>query len=113
MAMYLDVFIDRGTTWNTSFTIHDVNGIPVDFSNCTLKGQVKKSYITSNVSANITTTLYNSNTEVGLSLPYQTTANLSPYRYVFDVVSLDTANNTVNRIVEGTIFISPSVSTLP
>jgi len=111
---YLDIFIHQGATFNTAITLTDVNNSPMNLANLTVSSIIKKSYITSNVAATFTV----SKTNVGggvvtLTLPYHTTANLLPRRYVYDVVTFDSSSNTVNRILEGTAYLIPGTTIVP
>lgn len=113
-AGWLDLNVDRGTSFNTSVVLTDVNGNPMNLTNVVINSVIKKSYITSNVAANITCTIANSVSGIiYLTIPYQITQNLWPYRYVYDVVLRNTTSNSVTRVLEGTIYINPGVSTPP
>jgi hypothetical protein len=111
---YLDIFCHQGATFNTAITLTDVNNSPMNLANLTISSVVKKSYITSNIAATFIVSKTNSiGGVVTLTLPYKTTANLSPRRYVYDVVSFDTTSNTVNRILEGTMYLVPGTTIVP
>lgn len=111
---YLDLFISQGSTYNTNITLTDVNNAPVNVANLTVFGTIKHSYITSNVAANFTVTSINiAGGVIQLSLNRQTTANLTPKRYVYDVILYNPGDDSVNRILEGTIYLTPGVSILP
>lgn len=109
---YLDLFVYQGASFNTAITLTDVNNAPMNLVNTTINSTIKKSYITANIAAQFTATIANvQGGVVFLSLPYQTTANLSPKRYVYDVVMFDHTANIVTRILEGTIYLQPGVTT--
>lgn len=112
-AGYLDLFVYQGASFNTAITLTDVNSSPINLVNFTVTSSIKKSYITANVAANFVTTMANvQGGIVNLSLPYNVTANLSPRRYVYDVVIRDTTKtDAVTRILEGTIYLIPGTTT--
>jgi hypothetical protein len=111
---YLDLFVYQGASYNTAVTLTDVNNSPINLANFTINSTIKKSYITPNVAANFTTTTTNiSGGVVELSLSRQTTANLIPHRYVYDVLLLNTINDSATRILEGTIYLCPGTSVFP
>lgn len=108
---YLDLFLDQGATFNSAITLVDVNGNALNLVNYVVSSEMKKSYITSNVAATFIITSANGvSGMVNLNLPYQVTQNLKPIRYVYDVVIRNTIDNTVSRVLEGTIFVQAGVS---
>lgn len=114
MVGYIDIFCDRGTTFNTSVTLTDTNGNTLNLVNYLIASEMKKSYVTANVAATFSITVPNpSNGQVILGLDAATTANLSPMRYVFDMVIKNTTTNLVTRILEGTVYVNPSVTPAP
>lgn len=114
-ATYVDLYVEQGATFNTSITLTDTYNNPMNLQNVLIVGTIKKSYITSNVAANFTITIADPNNGyVYMALPYETTSNLfGGYRYVYDVVARDTTTNVAIRVINGTIYINPSVSTTP
>lgn len=111
---YLDLFIPQGATYNTSVSLTDVNGSPINLAFYTINSIIKKSYITSNIAATFTVSVSNSNGGIiELSLSRHTTANLTPKRYVYDVLLIDTSNDSANRILEGTIYLTPGTTIVP
>jgi hypothetical protein len=114
MAGYLDMFMDRGATFNSAITLTDTNGNALNLVNYVVASVMKKSYVTANVAATFTILIPNpSNGQVVLNLPAATTANLSPLRYVYDVVVRNTTTNLVDRILEGTVYVNASVTPTP
>ena len=114
MAQYEEFTIDQGT--DVAIEIHciDENGNTKNLSNHTVTAQLKKSY-----SAD-TSTSFNSvvadppeNGIAVLSLTNVQTEALSKGRYVYDVelsfVDSD-ANQIIERILEGRIQVTPSVT---
>jgi len=109
-AGYQELFIEQGTTFNTTITLDDVNGDPLDLTGSTPKAQVKKSYYSANASADFIVSIpVPTNGVISLTLNAPVTSNLKPGRYVYDVILKDTSN-TVTRILEGTINIIPQVT---
>jgi hypothetical protein len=82
----------------------------VNVSGYSFESQIRRSYYSANITANIICTITNaSNGEVTMSISASNTANIKPGRYVFDVKSTDDLN-AVSRILEGIITINPSVT---
>lgn len=111
MATYTELVIDQGTTFSNIINItDDVTNAAVNVSGYSFESQVRRSYYSANITANIVCTITNaSNGEVTMSMSSSNTANIKPGRYVFDVKSTNTSN-TVSRILEGIITINPSVT---
>lgn len=111
-AAYQDLFLEQGTTFSTELTLTDSNGYPYDLNNFLIKGQARKSYYSSNVAINFGTVIANANSGiVTLTANSNTTATLSAsQKLVYDVIITDTIYGTVTRVLEGQIYISPSVT---
>jgi hypothetical protein len=109
-AGYQELFIEQGTTFTTSITLDDVYGIPYDLTDVVAKGQIKKSYYSVNPTAEFDVSI-NSPTSgvIVLTLPAETTANVTAGRYLYDVAIKDTAN-TVTRVLEGTVNVLPQIT---
>jgi hypothetical protein len=111
MAAYIELVIDQGTTFNNIINItDDVTNAAVNVSGYSFESQIRRSYYSANITANIVCTITNAaNGEVTMNMTAANTANIKPGRYVFDVKSIDTFD-VVNRILEGIITINPSVT---
>lgn len=111
MTAYVELYMDQGTTFNNVINItDDVTNASVNVSGYSVVSQMRRSYYSANVSANIICTITDaSEGEITLSLPATVTANLKPGRYLFDVKSTDRSNVT-SRIVEGIITVTGQVS---
>jgi len=111
MAAYVELYLDQGTTFNNIINLtDDVTNTPINVSGYVVTSQMRRSYYSANISANITCTLSNvANGEITMSITAANTANIKPGRYLFDVKTLDTYNQT-SRILEGIITVSPSIT---
>ncbi len=113
-SSYLDLFMDKGASFNTAITLTDVNGNPINLSNIIVNSTMKRSYVTANVAATFTISVANNQSGlIQLSLPYQVTQNLKTIRYVYDVVMRDLTSNVVSRVLEGTCYVSAGVTVAP
>lgn len=109
-AGYQELFVEQGTTFNTTITLDDVDGIPYDLSEVTAKAQVRKSYYSANTSADFLVAIpIPLNGVISLTLDSASTSNLTAGRYVYDVIIKD-AFNTVSRVLEGTVNVVPGVT---
>ena len=48
MAQKINIIIDQGTTFSTTFTVNDDDGAPIDFTSYTGLAQMRKHYTSSN-----------------------------------------------------------------
>ena len=107
MAQKLNLIIDQGSTFFTSFDVNDDSGNPINFSGYTGHAQIRKHYTSTNaVSFTVTA---NSSGSVMLSLDSNTTSSMEAGRYVYDVELIAPANTT-SRVVEGIVTVTPQVT---
>jgi hypothetical protein len=111
MATKANITIDQGSTFNTQVDLTDENGDPINLAAYTANAQIRKWYSAVNPAA-VFTTNTGPNTAAGivtLSLTASQTANLDSGRYVYDV-NLTDASNTVTRVLEGIVTVTPRVT---
>ena len=111
-AGYQELFLEAGTSFNTTITLDDVYGDSYNLQNYSAFCQMRKSYYSSNATASFVTLVSGQTGQISLSLTANTTSNISPGRYVYDLLiynNLDRANNTI-RVLEGIINVTPSVT---
>lgn len=106
MAQKANITIDQGTTFSSGIDLLNDNDEPVDVTNYTARGQIRKHYSSSN-SVSFTTTL--SNGSLVISLTANQTAGMVAGRYVYDLELVD-PSNTVLRILEGIVTVTPEVT---
>lgn len=111
MANYVELYIDQGSDWNSVINLtDDIDNSSVNIFGYSVRSQIRRSYYSTNPSANITCTVTDFTTgEITLSLTNQETANIKAGRYLFDVETINNSN-TVTRILEGIITILPNVT---
>jgi hypothetical protein len=107
MAQKVNIVIDQGTTFNTSYEFTDDIGDPIDFSAYTGAAQMRKSYASSTSHA-FTVGLSN-NGLVSLSMSSANTAVITAGRYVYDLEVTDQSSVT-SRLVEGIATVTPQVT---
>ncbi len=106
MATKANLVIDQGSTFASSIDILDENDEPVNLTSYSARGQIRKHYSSTN-SVSFTTTL--SNGSLVISLTANQTAGMVSGRYVYDLELVDPAN-TVLRILEGIVTVTPEVT---
>lgn len=109
-AGYQELFLEKGSDFNTSVALDQADGTPFQLVDCEVRATMKKSYYSTNSTADFVITI-NDPTEgiLIMSLPYANTANISPGRYVYDVVIKD-PSNVVTRVLEGIVNVLPQVT---
>lgn len=109
-AGYQELFIEQGSDYITTITLDDVNGVPFDLTDYTGKSQIRKSYYSSNATAEFTITITDPETgAIGLNLDSANTANIAAGRYVYDVVIVNDSN-IKTRVLEGIVNVLPQVT---
>lgn len=115
MAQYEEFTIDQGSDVAIEIHLVDQNGAAKNLSNYTPTAKLKKTYTSSDSDTTDFTAIISDNAGgvVTLSLTNTQTDALSKGRYVYDVeISyLDSDSNTIiERVLEGRIQITPSVT---
>lgn len=108
MATKANLVIDQGTTYTTDLNLTDENGDPLVLSGYSANSQIRKHYTSTNsvafsVSINATAGV------ITLSLTANQTSDMTSGRYVYDVELTD-ASNSISRIVEGIVTVTPQVT---
>lgn len=111
MAAYVELYIDQGTTFNNIINLtDDLTNASINASGYSVTSQMRRSYYSANATANISCSITNpANGEITMSMTSGETANIKAGRYVFDVKVID-PTNSVLRILEGTITVTPQVT---
>lgn len=112
-AGYQDLLIEQGTTFYMSIALDDAYGNNYDLNSVSAASQMRKSYYSANPTATFNTSIEPSTSTITLSLESAQTANIAPGRYVYDTIitySGGPNGNTVIRILEGMIDVSPRVT---
>jgi hypothetical protein len=111
-AGYQELFLEKGADFTTTITLDGTNGEPFDLTGSTAKSAMKKSYYSSNNTALFTVSIPTPIDGVMLlTLDSANTANISPGRYVYDVLLKNSSNN-VTRVLEGIVNVTPQVTVL-
>lgn len=107
---YVELNIDQGTTFETSLDLTNDDGSTMNVTSYTFLSQIRKSYFSNTVTANITTTIVNAAAgNVKMSMTAANTANIKAGRYLYDL-KMTSPSGVTTRVIEGIITISPQVS---
>lgn len=110
-AGYIELFLEQGTTFQSSITLDGTSGQPYNLTGFAAKSQIRKSYYSSATTAEFSITINQPPTSgiIVLNLSASTTANIAPGRYVYDVIIKDNPG-VVTRVLEGIVNVSPKVT---
>jgi hypothetical protein len=108
MAIKSNLILDQGSTFSSTIEVTDENDEPVDLTQYTGAGQIRKHYTSSN-STSFSVSLGGTTGTITLALTATQTANLVAGRYVFDV-ELTAGAGAVSRILEGIVTVTPQVT---
>jgi len=109
-AAYSNLFMDQGSTFQTSIVLNDASGNAYNLTNVVVHSTIRKSYTSANATAVFQTTLNTGSGTVTLDLGANTTANIASGRYVYDAMLTNNLTQVSTRILEGIIQVSPSVT---
>lgn len=109
MATKANLVIDQGTTFSTDLNLTDDNGDPLNLNGFVANSVIKKWY-TSQTYVPFNASINTSSGTITLELDASLSANLYAGRYVYDVNITELATNSVSRVVEGIITVTPAVT---
>jgi ribosomal protein S1 len=107
---YAELTVDQGSTFESTIDLVTDDGAVINVAGYVFTGQIRKSYYSTNPTANLTLSIVDAaNGNVKVSITAANTANIKAGRYLYDIKMKDTSN-TVTRLVEGVITITPQVT---
>ena len=110
MATQANITIDQGSDYISDIHLTDINGAPLILSSHTVAGTIKKTYTSQNSVAFTATITDTINGDIALALTHVQTSAMKAGRYVYDVEITDVNTNTITRVLEGQVEITPSVT---
>ena len=108
MATKVNLVVDQGADFTTTITLTNDDGSTFDLTDYSAASQIRKHYTSSNAT-NMSVTLNGNSGIVTLTMNNSVTAALTSGRYVYDLELTD-SSNVVSRIVEGTVTVTPQVT---
>ena len=86
MAAFTELNIEQYATFSTTVNVEDTAGVAINLYGYTAASQIRKSYYSSSANNFLATVTGIANGEITLSMTAANTANLSPGRYLYDLV---------------------------
>ena len=108
MAIKANLVIDQGTDFAAVIDVTDTSDNMFDLTGYTISAQMRKNYASSSA-VTFSTEHSGSTGQISLSLPSSETVDLEPGRYLYDVEMTSVAN-TVTRVVEGIVTVTPGMT---
>jgi hypothetical protein len=109
LADYVELLIEQGATFISSITVKDADNNPLNLASFLVTSQLRKSYYsTTAVNFSIVVDAPETGT-INMELDAQTTSNIRPGRYVYDVKIEDGFGDAI-RVFEGIATVSPGVT---
>ena len=111
MSGKLDITIEQGSTFSRSITLTDSNNDPIDISNDTFRGQVRKHPKQDVIEASFAFAFITDGTDgkVAMTISHEDTSTMTYGRNVYDIEWVK-ANGTVTRLLEGTATVTAEVT---
>ena len=109
-AAYAELYLEQGATFSTTITIDDVYNNAFNLTQYTANSAIRKSYYSANASAVFSTVINVGNGTLTLNMAPNVTSNIAAGTYVYDAIIRDSIANLTIRILEGKVFVSPSVT---
>ena len=112
MAEYVELYIDQGSDFSTTVSLNDDStNLPQNVTGYVVTSSLRRSLLSPNAAANLVCSIYDaSNGEFLITMSSSATANLRAGSYLFDVKVYDTNSMTSSRLIEGVMFVTPSVT---
>jgi hypothetical protein len=109
MAGYAEITVEQGANFSTKINVNDGAGAGQNLTSYSVAAQMRKShYSTTAVDFTVSIT-ESANGEITMTMTSANTSNLTPGRYVYDLV-MTSPTNIKTRVVEGIATVLPSVT---
>ena len=109
MAGFVELTIEQGANFSTTVTVNDSNGSPTNLTNYDASAQLRKSYYSTTATDFTVAVTDAAAGQITMSITSSNTANLTPGRYVYDLL-ITSPTNVKSRVIEGIATILPSVT---
>ena len=112
MSAYVELFMDQGADFSTTIQINsEDNNLAQNLTGYVVTSHMRKSLVSINAVASMVCTIPQANTgEIFVELDAGNTANIPAGTYFFDVKVNDTLAGLKSRLIEGVIFVTPSIT---
>lgn len=109
MAAYSELQLEQYATFSTTINVEDSQGDAINLYGYSAASQIRKSYYSSTANNFTATVTGIANGEITLSMTAANTANLTPGRYLYDLV-ITSPSEVKTRVVEGIVNVLPGIT---
>ena len=109
MAGFAELTLEQGANFTTTVTVNGSDGSPTNLTSYTAAAQLRKSYYSTTANSFTVTVSNAANGELTIAMTAANTANLTPGRYVYDLL-ITSPTSIKTRVVEGIVTLLPSVT---
>jgi len=109
MAGFAELTLEQGANFTTTVTVNGSDGSPTNLTSYTAAAQLRKSYYSTTANSFTVTVSNAANGELTMAMSAANTANLTPGRYVYDLL-ITSPTSIKTRVVEGIVTLLPSVT---
>lgn len=108
MAENINIYIDQATTFVVEFQIFDETSANNSVEDYDFIARMKKVFSSTN--PDVPFSIGKDNDRITVSLSANTTENIEPGKYYYDIVMIDNSNGATTKIVEGLAFVLETMS---
>ena len=109
MAGFAELTLEQGASFTTTVTVNGSDGSPTNLTSYTAAAQLRNSYYSTTANSFTVTVSNAANGELTMAMSAANTANLTPGRYVYDLL-ITSPTSIKTRVVEGIVTLLPSVT---
>jgi LEA14-like dessication related protein len=108
-ARSVNLSVEQGTNFTTTFTVKNPDGTILPLTGYTTAAKMAKHSSAVVGITTFSTSITSATGKITLTLSNATTSNLEPGRYYYDCV-IQTSGGTITRIIEGMILVTAGLS---
>jgi len=109
LAGFVELTLEQGANFNTVMDLTDAAGGILNLSGYSVAAQMRKSYYSTSATSFTIGITDATAGKITMTMRSANTANVTPGRYVYDVL-LTSDTNVKTRIIEGIVVVLPSVT---
>lgn len=109
MAAYSEITIEQYASFSSTINVEDTAGDAINLYGYSASSQLRKSFYSTTATNFTTSVTGTANGEVTISMTSANTANLTPGRYMYDVI-ITSPQSVTTRVVEGIVVVAPGVT---
>lgn len=111
MASYTNLFIDLGSSFQSTLTLRNDDGSPMDLTGYVVRGQLRRSII-AEAKIDLTVAIDNDPTTgiITISLEDEVTAAMKPYGYYLFDIEIESSGGEVTRVLKGKVITDPEIT---